>query len=451
MIDFERQIHDYYDRIVIPVTTDEYTRLATGTPVVPRRSRAWVLAAAFSVVFVGVGITILFLGGNRSSFVDQPSGTTVTSAPATGSASTAVTHESTATTTGQDPVIAGWERVAAGEPWVEYIVDMEAIPHGGGFLIRAAEPWSVLWSPDGVVWSDADPNRQVAVHQWGTADGRTGAQVIAATSDRVVVLDRIEVGVWVGDPQDGVWEQILFDTDELAGQVELQAVESNGKELLVLASVSGLATLEDETVNEPSPIPGIDQYLVWVVDPTTGSVDRYPLPIAAHWGRVDDTVVEWFNGRWVIYLARQLHEDPEGRTEEESLLVSTDGVSWTKTAASDWGMSLTSLTAGSTTMVATVCNFGGDSFYFSDDGLNWSKTTSADVGHHSAYSDELGFVVVYGGSNPMLVSPDGQSWRTEADTPVSGVDFLEASGDTLLVGDGLRPEETPGLWLWTSE
>ena len=46
MIDLDRQIHDYYDRITIPVTTDEYTRMATGAPVVQRRSRAWVPAAA---------------------------------------------------------------------------------------------------------------------------------------------------------------------------------------------------------------------------------------------------------------------------------------------------------------------------------------------------------------------------------------------------------------------
>ena len=55
MIDLDRQIHDYYDRITIPVTTDEYTRIATGAPVVQRKSRPWVLAAAFVVVLIGVG------------------------------------------------------------------------------------------------------------------------------------------------------------------------------------------------------------------------------------------------------------------------------------------------------------------------------------------------------------------------------------------------------------
>lgn len=72
MIDLERQIHDYYNRITIPVTTDEYTRMATGAPVIQRRSRAWVLAAAFMVVLIGVGIMVLMVGENNPSFVDQP-------------------------------------------------------------------------------------------------------------------------------------------------------------------------------------------------------------------------------------------------------------------------------------------------------------------------------------------------------------------------------------------
>jgi hypothetical protein len=443
MIDLDRQIREYYDRIVIPVTTDEYARLATGRPVPAGRSRAWAMAVAFVVALVGVGVTMLMLGGNGTSFIDQPE-----------PLPTPVTHQSSSTITGTVSVPPGWQQVAAGEPWVEHIVDLEAIPGGGGFVIRAADPWSVYWSPDGVEWSDVDPNRQISPYQAEPVDGpKTGAQVIAASSDRVVVLDRPNTGLWVGDPQDGIWEQILLGTDDLAGDVELLAVTSNGEELLVLALVYGPARLEDRTVDpgdQPSPIPGIDQYLVWVLDPTNGTVERHSLPIAAHWGGVVDTVVEWFNGHWVIYLEREIHEWPEGAAEEESLLVSSDGVSWTNTAPPpDWGRSLTSLTAGSTTMIATVCHFGGDSFWHSEDGLNWTQTTSSLIGHHSTYSDDLGFVVVYEGD--MLVSPDGQSWHRRADTPASGVAFLAASGNRVLVGDGLRPEESPGLWLWTSE
>jgi hypothetical protein len=104
MIELERQIHDYYDRITIPVTTDEYTRMATGVPVVQRRSRAWVLAAAFVVVLIGVGIMVLMAGESNPSFIDQPETSapdpTTTPAPAvsTAVATTATSVTSTTTT-----------------------------------------------------------------------------------------------------------------------------------------------------------------------------------------------------------------------------------------------------------------------------------------------------------------------------------------------------------------
>lgn len=94
MIDLERQIHDYYNRITIPVTTDEYTRMATGAPVGKRRSRAWVLAAAFVVVLIGVGIMVLMGGENNPSFVDQPETSSTdptTTAPAAAVSTTVTT------------------------------------------------------------------------------------------------------------------------------------------------------------------------------------------------------------------------------------------------------------------------------------------------------------------------------------------------------------------------
>jgi hypothetical protein len=339
MIDLERQIRDYYEQVIIPVTTDEFTKMAVGAPIRSRRTRVWALAAAFVVVLVSVGIAALIWGGNSSSMVDQPPTTPPVTEP-----------PSTTTAGGEADLPGGWEQVASGEPWIESIVDIEAVP-GGGFVVVAEAPWGVFWSSDGVEWLDADPLRQVTAYTPGPGDDpKTGAQVIAATDDHVALLDRVNLGVWVGDPRTGEWDLIRFDTIDLAGQTDLLAVASNQSEVLVVASAYGSATLEDETVDpgdEPQPIPRIDQYLVWVIDPTNGTVERPPLPLAAHWGGVDDTLAGWSNGQWVIYFERSVHTETEESDEPESLLlVSPDGVSWTKTAAPEWDRSLTSLTVG---------------------------------------------------------------------------------------------------------
>lgn len=440
MIDLERQIRDYYDRVIIPVTTDEFTQVAIGAQIARRRPRVWALATAFVVVLVSVGVAVV-LGGEGSSFVDR------SPAPPPGTA------EHLSTTIGGASLSPGWERVAADEPWVESIVDIEAIP-SGGFVVIAEAPWSVYWSSDGVDWLDADPQRQVTAYRPGPADGEiTGPQVIAVADDRFVVLDRVNLGVWVGDPRGGAWEHIGFDTADLVTHTDLLAIASNQTQVLVVGAAVGEATLEDETVDpedEPLPSQSIDEYPVWVVDLIEDTTRRYALPIDEHWGGVENTVADWF-GQWVIYLARSVSGEFEGQSREEILLVSADGVSWTRSAApDDWEMSLTSLTAGPMKLVATVCHFGGDSFWHSKDGLDWVKVDVSNLGHDSAYSDELGFVATYG---DILLSEDGQSWRKVAawNDAISGVRFLAASGNKLLVGDGLRDDEEPRLWLWVSE
>lgn len=74
-------------------------------------------------------------------------------------------------------------------------------------------------------------------------------------------------------------------------------------------------------------------------------------------------------------------------------------------------------------------------------GITWVKSTSG-LGHPSTYSDELAFVIVYGS---VRVSEDGRAWRTVGipNDQLSGVVFLDASGDRLLVGDGVREDEVP--------
>ena len=50
----------------------------------------------------------------------------------------------------------------------------------------------------------------------------------------------------------------------------------------------------------------------------------------------------------------------------------------------------------------------------------------------------------------LLSSDDGMEWQTlYADLPLSGITHLTASGNKLLVKDGLRDDEEPHLWLWT--
>ena len=433
-----------FDEVPTPDEWERIEALSARGPMLATavKPRLLVAVAASLVVLLGVGIPLLVIGSG-----DSPEAAT------DATSTTAPFSPTTSTSAAIPPTFTGWQQVAVGEPWVASIAGIEALPDGG-FVLTTADPPQILWSPDGLEWLDADPRGQVTAHPQAAVEDRTGTQVIAAANHRVGLLDRANTGLWVGDPRDGAWEQVLLHADDLAGKVELLAISSNGPEMLVLASVNGLATLEDLTVDpgdDPSPIPSIDQYLVWIVDPINHYVERRSLPIAAHWGWVDDAELEWFNGRWVIYVARQVHEEPEGRTEEESLLVSPDGASWTATAApKEWEMSLTSLSAGPSTMVATVCHFGGDSFWYSADGINWAKSTSDYTGHSSTYVDGLGFVIEYNAD--MLVSSDGRSWEEvaapAAPTGLGLISYTAASSNGLLVGEGyLRAEETPGLWL----
>ncbi len=203
------------------------------------------------------------------------------------------------------------------EPWTDSIVDVAPLP-GGGFIVSAGNPWRILWSPDGAEWRDADPQRLVRTAPrglaWEASRNRfDGPDVMGVAGDRVVVLDGIESGLWVGDPQAGAWEPIYFEIADLAGRVDVYAVASSHTEVIVLGEhrpLEGQRFFRDDMV-----------YLVWLVNPLTGEVERHPLPLAwedpSYIFDGSGGVVEWVNDRWVIAMG-------------DTILVSLDGATWTK-------------------------------------------------------------------------------------------------------------------------
>ena len=186
MIDLERQIHDYYSQITIPVTTDEYTRMATGVPVVPRRSRAWVLAAAFVVVLIGVGIMVLMVGESNPSFIDQPETSapdpTTTPAPAVSTAVAETANPVTSTTT------------------------LSADQQGTILATMKAKPLPALATcPPG---SDPDTPGPVDQEQ---PTGFVGPQAFDRHAGRIIVLQYDELGrpgTWTFDVCTNTWRRM---------------------------------------------------------------------------------------------------------------------------------------------------------------------------------------------------------------------------------------------------
>jgi len=437
MIDIERQIHDYYDHIMVPVTDIDVIR--NGSPAAPPRRGMAILVAGFILALAGIGVAALVMRGT------QP----IASPPIATSPSSMVSHS--ASTSLSPGLPAGtWTEVAVGAPWIESIVDVAALPNGG-FIAASTDPWQLQWSPDGLEWFNADPDRTVPEYRTGPADGGpAGPHLLAVVGDQVVLLDRDAVGVWIGRPETGTWTSLPLDATGLTENVDLLSLASSDSEVIVVAQTYGSARYEPEPDpgDEQVSIPVIDQYLMWVVDPATRTATRHPLPVSPTEGQeVTNAAAVSFRGRWIISLSRWIATDDD-TAAPNLMLATTDGILWVDTSSTaDTGIAATSLTAGPESVIATECNFGGDTFWYSQNGLEWSKSTTAYLGHHSTYSPELGFIIVYG---DLLSSDDGLRWRTlAAETPLSGVTHLIASGNKLLIKDGLRDDEEPHLWLWT--
>jgi len=178
-------------------------------------------------------------------------------------------------------------------------------------------------------------------------------------------------------------------------------------------------------------------YLVWLVNPRTGEVERHPLspptwanPAAEE---LSPGAVAWVNDRWVMALV-------------DAILVSGDGATWTQVPDEDtfkpylWA---NTLTAGPTGVIATTCEGLGHHYvWFSEDGLKW-ENTKVDAFHvEPAYADALGFVViptgVDGSGDQVMVSPHGRTWHgaTVAGLAAFGPENLAVSGLTVFGHEG---------------
>jgi len=415
--------------------TQHPSETATPPTPPPRWRRVWAFAAAFILILVVVGATALVLRSDDAQVTDEP-------APSTTVLETPTSVVETSTTLAEAPVTLDdtgqWRRVRLSEPWTDDIADVASLP-SGGFVV--ANTTDVLWSPDGVEWIDADPQRQVT-----TATPRSGTRdygllsVISAMGDRVVVLDGIEPGLWVGDLQAGEWESIRFDTADLAGVVEPFAVASNDTEVIVVAEHRPKATLED---NEGLFRFADRGYLVWAVNPRTGEVERHPLSFTWEdplFEEGSSGAVEWVNDRWVIALAN-------------TILVSGDGATWTQVPLEDTfkdSLLVNSLAAGPIGVIATTCRgWGPHDVYFSEDGLKWENTKVGAFHVESAYADDLGFLVVDSDAylHQVTSSPDGRTWQAKTLVSIGGFEIqnLAASGHTVFLA------HTTGALLLTYE
>jgi hypothetical protein len=406
----------------------------------PKEKVGWrgpLIAAATAVVVLAV-VAVAALLFRGDGFTGEPAGTLP--APAV---STTVTTAPVATTVATTPAFIGdavtsWQVTKLVEPWVHSIVDVASLP-GGGFVVAVDHSdASVLWSPDGTDWVEADPQRHVSAEipgglqvqgiRWGQQP-----QVISVSGERVFILDETILQVWVGDLAAKAWEPVRLDTAGLSGSIEAAAIASNDREVLVVAKWTPTGV----------PLEGpFDQtdYVVWLVDQDTGGVERQIVP----WEFTDVHIglaAVWFQDRWVIATG-------------DATVVSRDGITWTigqkgGDPSDPEGGIVTSLVAGPDGLITTVCQMHHFTFY-SEDGLEWTRVPEneqfpeqAAAGHEgAAYSDELGFVMVFaeGGHDddplPRLdYSQDGRNWSSmEVGLGVNHDVFnLAASGTSIFI------------------
>jgi hypothetical protein len=384
--------------------TQHPTPTSPPTTPPPRRHQAWAFAAAFVLILVVVGAAALVLRSDDGAPpADEPS-------PAPAVVETPTTLAAAPPPKGILDDTGKWQATQLSEPWTGDIVDVVSLP-SGGFVVAARS--GVFWSPDGVEWIDADPDTQVTAATPGfVGHGYDLPQVISVMGDRVVVLDGIDPGLWVGNPRAGEWESLRFDTADLAGHVQPYAVASNDTEVLVLAEHHPNFMQEDiETVSQRAEFQSADKgYLVWLANPGTGEVERHPLPPTPELPEAGG-LVAWVNNRWLVAL-------------DDAILVSGDGATWTQVPDEDtfdnpvW---VTALAAGPTGVVAATCEGWGNRYvYFSEDGLKWENTYVQNNHEEPAYADGLGFVVVDGGEGGseeeghwVTGSPDGRTWHAK--------------------------------------
>jgi len=158
-------------------TQHEATEPHPAAARLPGSRRAWAFAAAFAFIVATIGIAALALRGDNLLVMDEP----VT--PTTPEVATPIPDASEIA-----PIAASgeWERIEIDESWVASTIDVAPLPEGG-FVVAATDDWSVLWSPDGIEWRDADAERQVAVLPLTPVFNGSRPQVVAAIGDQVTL------------------------------------------------------------------------------------------------------------------------------------------------------------------------------------------------------------------------------------------------------------------------
>lgn len=419
----------------IMTTTAAHTALRPTGPLRPRRSMVWAFAAGCVLVVLVVGAAALLLGGDVSSVVDESERTVATTPELQSTPSTP------ALAGAESGAYGGWEWIELDQPWVGSVVDSAPLP-GGGFVVAATDQWSVLWSPDGIDWRDADPQREVTVLPLTRAFMGSRPELVTTIGDQVVLLDSTVFGIRIGDVETKRWDSIGFEASDLAGNVGLLMIAANDTHVLVigyeddytgepLADDSGRIVECGENAGGFAEVEST-RYLAWLVDPRSGEVRRSFLPVghgedmiglAAWWAgaRVCGEVygsVAWFKDQWVLNLA-------------ELWFVSEDGVFWTHSAApADSEPMPATLVAGPDTLLAEVWN----GLWYSETGTDWTELPEAESTRRgpseAAYSPAFGYVATPWSDPGLYVSTDGRNWRYAGYWPDVG--DLTASGDRIL-------------------
>jgi hypothetical protein len=399
MTDLHERFHSEFDDVPIPDLWSRIERVAASETVTlpPPRSRALVAVAAAAVALVLVGGPLLLLASMDRT---EPLTETLTTVPEPRALAEV------------DP------------PWRETVRAVTLVGDGG-IVALADNPDRVFWSPNRVEWFDADPDRRVT--PWYPRSlSQLEEPIIVSTNRHVAVRGEANDGVWIAAPETGQWQFIGFTGDEADDRTEqVLSLATNDTEVLVVTHTMSTGVVLPTGSEAPESIPYIHEYTGWLIDTNDGTIEPHALPLSAsEWVENPMVIANWFNDQWLVAIHREVWTDTdEGWVTSTPIMTSSDGQNWTVIESDFPADSATSISVGPMGLVATECNFGGDSFWYSDDGISWEVTATNYMGHRSVYVDGLGFLTYYQGS-PTAFSPDGQQWQT----PVAGLTVLPFDG-----------------------
>lgn len=421
MTDLRERFREY-DEVAVPNLWDRIERLSETESVAtgPRRSRALVAVAAVVVALVLIGGPLLLL---TSIDRTEPVADTSTTAPQPRALNEV------------DP------------PWGE-TVSAVALLGDRGIVAIASNPDRVFWTPDRVDWFDADPDRRVAPRYVWPEERQFEDRIIVSTNGHVAVRSEANDGVWIAAPETGQWELVEFPSDESGDRtVRVLSLAANDTEVLVVTHLTSTGVVVPTGLEAPASIPWVHEYSVWLIDTSDGTIENLPLPLpASEWAENPMVVATWFNGQWVVAIHRRIWTDTdEGWVTSTPVVTSSDGRSWTIAESNLPPSSVTSISAGPAGMIATECNWGGDSFWYSEDGVNWEITTTDYLGHRSVYVDGLGYLTYYKGS-PTAFSPDGREWQSPAAAGLTVHSFDGTDGSTPVDGNLFVVENRVKQW-----